>query len=334
MTVDNQSPVCDPVLANSPFFTGMSDAEINTIAVFLESRHIKKGDCVFREEDQGDHMFILLSGKLTAHVLQPDGTQRQMFDVKLGDFFGEMSIIANEPRSATITAMEDTEIVAIPGSDFYGIVFEHPMIGVKMLKSICRVQNIWLDQTSRHLSDLTRWGETARRRAITDEMTGLYSRNFLDDSIKDRFEQGSVGIRTMSFLMLDLDRIHAINDRHGTSAGDKVFMVVADILRSCTRAGDICARFAGDEFGVLLPDTGPEEALSIAERIRGTIAATKILVPRSPDVMDKVEIYTRTSIGAAVAPKHGKDRETLMLAADNALRKAKEKGRDRVELAD
>jgi diguanylate cyclase (GGDEF)-like protein len=334
MSGDIEPSACDPVLAKSSFFAGMNEAEINIVAVYLEPLHIKRGDSVFKEGDEGDKMFIHLSGTLVAFVTQPDGTQRQMFGVKLGDFFGEMSIINNVSRTATITAMEDTEIVALPGKDFYKIVYDHPLIGVKMLKAICCVQNVWLDQTSRHLSDLNRWGESARRRAITDEMTGLYNRRFLDDSIKDRFEHGSVGIRTMSLLMLDLDRIHAINDQHGMAAGDIIFMVVADILRACTREGDICARFAGDEYAVFLPDTGPEEALVIAERIRETVFDQKIAVPKTPGATDKVEINTRTSIGVAIAPLHAKDREALMLAADNALRKAKEKGRNRVEFAD
>ena len=327
------SPFHDPVLYKSPFFSGMSELEFNAVSVFLERLMVKDGDAVFREGDPGEHMYILVSGKLNAYVGQPDGTQRRMFEIKPGDFFGEMSIIANEPRSATLTAIEDTVIMALPGIDFYRIVFEHPMIGVKMLKAISRVQNSWLDQTSLHLSDLTRWGETARRRAITDEMTGLYNKRFLDDSIKDRFEQGSVGIRSIAILMLDLDKIHNINERHGTPAGDSIFMAVADILRSCTRSGDICARFAGDEFAVFLPDTGIEEAKIIAERIRETVAAKKYAVPKSPDTVEKIEINVRTSIGVAVAPLHAKSRETLLLSADTALRRAKELGRNRVELA-
>ena len=328
------TPFDNPVLFKSPFFAGMSELEFNAVLAFLERHKVKKGDVVFKEGDAGEHMYILLSGKLHAYVSQPDGTQRRMFEIKPGDFFGEMSIIANEPRSATLTATENTEIMALPGIDFYRIVFELPMIGVKMLKAISKVQNSWLDQTSLHLSDLTRWGETARRRAITDELTGLYNRRFLDDSINDRFEHGSVGIRSMSLLILDLDRIHAVNERHGTSAGDRVFMVVAEILRSCTRSGDICARFAGDEFAVFLPDTGLDEARGIAERIRETVAARKIAVPKTPEVVDKIDINIQTSIGVAVAPLHAKSRENLLLVADAALRRAKEQGRNRVEIAD
>ena len=326
------TPLQNTVLAKSPLFADMDESELSSVLPFLDKNEVKKGDDVFREGDTGEFMYILLSGKLSAYVSQPDGTQRPMFEIKPGDFFGEMSIIANEPRSETLTAAEDTEIMALPGIDFYRIVFELPMIGVKMLNAISKVQNNWLDQTSKNLSDLTRWGEAARRRAITDELTGLYNRRFLDDSINDRFEHGSVGIRTMSLLILDLDRIHFINERHGTPAGDHIFMEVADILRSCTRAGDICARFAGDEFAVLLPDTGLEEAVNIAERIRGSVAAKNIMVSKTPETSEKIAINVQTSIGVAVAPIHAGNRDSLFLAADSALRKAKEQGRNRVNI--
>ncbi|AEF81899.1 GGDEF domain-containing protein [Leadbettera azotonutricia] len=327
------SPINDPALLHSPLFTGMSELEYNAIAAFLERRHIPNGQTVFKEGDPGEDMYILLSGKLSAYVSQSDGTQRWMFEIKPGDFFGEMSIIAGETRSATLTAKEETVIMVLQGIDFYRIVFEYPMIGIKLLTAICHIQTTWLNQSSKHLGDLTRWGESARRRAITDELTGLYNRRFLEESIKDRFEHGSVGIRIMSFLMLDLDRIHEINDRHGPPAGDKVFVVVAEILRSCTRSGDICARLAGDEFAILLPDTAETEAMNIAERIRETIANCKVSVPRTPDVVDKIEIEIHTSIGISVAPKYASGCEGLFLSTDSALRKAKDMGRNRVELA-
>jgi diguanylate cyclase (GGDEF)-like protein len=328
------SPINDPVLKQSPLFVSMSDLEFNAITAFLERLKVKKGSVVFKEGDKGEDMFILLSGKLSAYVSQSDGTQRWLFEIKPGDFFGEMSIIAQEPRSATLTAKEDTDVMVLQGIDFYRIVYEHPMIGIKLLKAIGKVQNVWLDQSSKNLSDLTRWGESARRRAITDELTGLYNRRFLEDSVKDRFEHGSVGLRTMSLLMMDLDKIHEINERHGPPAGDRVFVVLAEILRTLTRSGDICARLSGDEFAVLLPDTGAEEAKNIAERIRETVAARKVLVPKSPDVVEKEEINIHISIGIAIAPVHTNTQESLFLLADGALRKAKERGRNRVEMAD
>jgi diguanylate cyclase (GGDEF)-like protein len=113
-----------------------------------------------------------------------------------------------------------------------------------------------------------------------------------------------------------------------------VFVAQAEILRTLTRSGDICARLSGDEFAILLPDTGAEEARNIAERIRETVASRKVMVPKSPDVVEKVAINVHISIGIAVAPVHTNTQESLFLLADDALRKAKGNGRNRVEMAD
>jgi diguanylate cyclase (GGDEF)-like protein len=327
------SPIHDPILRSSPFFNGMSDLEYNAMTAFLERLKVRKGDFVIREGDSGDRMFILVLGELNAFVSQPDGTQRHMFDIKPGDFFGEMSIIANETRSATLTAETDSELLVFKGFDFYRFVFEYPMIGVKLLKAIRMVQNTWLEQTSKHLGDLMRWGETARRRAVCDELTGLYNRHFLEESVNDRFKRGSLELRSFSLLMMDLDKIHEVNDSFGIKTGDTVFISTADILRSTTRPGDICARFSGDEFAVLFPETKLDEAMGIAERIREAMASRKIAVCNSSGETGQTEIIVRTSIGIASAPAHADSWENLYLAADYALHRAKELGRNRVEIA-
>jgi diguanylate cyclase (GGDEF)-like protein len=178
-----------------------------------------------------------------------------------------------------------------------------------------------------------RWGETARRRAITDELTGLYNRHFLEESIIDRFEQGSVYLRKMSLLMMDLDQVHMINEHYGVQAGDQVIVAVADILRSLMRSGDIAARLSGDEFAVLLPDTDQEDARVVAERVREAVPAREIRVPKSPGAAERTGLNVHISIGIAVAPVHAKNMESLIFTADGALRKAKDWGRNRVELA-
>ena len=321
------------VLRKSSLFKDLSNLELEAIVDFLEPRSVKDGDTVFKEGDAGDEMFVATSGKIDAWVSQTDGTQRRMFELGTGAFFGEMSIIANESRSATITAQGDLELLAIHGSDFYRIIFEYPMIGMKILKVIKNVQNTWLEQTSRHLGDIMRWGETARRRAISDELTGLYNRRFLEESANERFGNG-VGLRSLSFIMLDLDKIHEVNSAHGMKAGDLVFIATAGVLRSATRGGDICARLSGDEFAILLPDTETEEARAIAEKIRQTMASIKITVPKTPNGEGATEITVHASMGIATAPRHTDCWEGLQLAADSALRQSKEKGRDRVEIAE
>ena len=320
------------LLKNSSLFKNLSNLELNAVIPCFEPRSIKAGEIIFHEGDDGDEMYIIISGKIEAMVSQADGTQRRMFELAPGDFFGEMSIIANESRSATLIAKGDMELLAIHGTDFCRIVFEFPMLGVKILKVIRNVQNTWLEQTSRHLGDIMRWGETARRRAVSDELTGLYNRRFLEESAKDRFDKG-VGLRSVSFLMMDLDKIHEVNDTYGMRAGDLVFISTADVLRSTTRAGDICARLSGDEFAILLPDTEPEEAGGIAEKIRRTIASRKVTVPKTPDGKGQTEVNVCTSIGIASAPLNTDCWEGLQSAADSALGRSKEMGRNRIEFA-
>ena len=320
-------------LRNSPIFRTLNEEEFKIAAAVLKPVYIKKGETVFNEGDEGEELFILCSGALAAFGRQSDGNQRWLFDIKQrGDFFGEMSIIAHEPRSATITAVEDSTVMALREIDFFRIISQQPITGFKILRSISIVQNQWLNQSSKSYNDLIRWGETARRRAITDEMTGLYNRRFLEESMKERFSHSSFNFRNMSLLMLDLDRIHGINDRYGSKAGDLVIIAAARALRSCLRPGDIPARLSGDEFAVLLPDTDKKDAAKFAERIREKIAECQIEVPEKAGSDKNVVICSQTSIGIAIAPLHAATVEDLVNTSDSALRKAKEMGRNRVEV--
>jgi len=332
MNMERVAPIHNPVLKGSPLFEDLSELELNAVIAFMEPRRVKKGEIIFMEGAAGEEMFVLASGMISAWVEHADGSQHQIFEANPGDFFGEMSIIANESRSATLTAAVDSELLVFHGIDFYRIIFEHPMIGVKMLKAIRKVQNIWLDQISKHLGDLMRWGETARRRAVCDELTGLYNRRFLEKSARDRLEGGIVGLRNVSLLMMDLDKIHEINERHGIKGGDLVFIATAEVLRSATRPGDICARLSGDEFAILLPDTTPEEARVIAEKIRYNLIIKKVIVPQNPDGTGQTEVSVSTSIGIATAPVHADTWEKLNRAADGALHNSKTLGRNRVEV--
>ena len=319
-------------IASAPLFHSLDQKELSVISDYMLPVHVKKGDSIFEEGDCGDEMYVLVSGAMDAFLKQADGNQKQMFSIKLGDFFGEMSIIAGEPRSATITATDDTLLFMLHGKSLFGIISQHTTIGLKLLKAISETQNSWLDRASKYYSDIVRWGETARRRAITDELTGLYNRRFLEDSIKERFNNPEMKSRIMAILMMDLDKIHFINNTYGVKAGDLVIISAGEVINSCLRPGDISARLAGDEFSILLMDTDEEKAVIVAERIREGIEQRQIEVPASPGSEETTFISTRTSIGIALAPFHAINAEELFETSDAALRKAKELGRNRVEV--
>jgi diguanylate cyclase (GGDEF)-like protein len=160
----------------------------------------------------------------------------------------------------------------------------------------------------------------------TDRLTLLLDRWGWDEQAPEIVEhRGPVAL-----LVVDLDNFKRVNDRFGHVAGDEVLKAVADTLRRTTRKGDLLGRYGGqggDEFLVLLPETGPEDAHAVAERIRMGVRSMVVQAPTSSGTK------TITAITASVGVATGTpdmDLQSLVVAADNALREAKRGGRDKV----
>ncbi len=316
-------------ITDTPLFVGMNGLELNAVSAFLEPRHYARGDVICRRGDPGAEMFIVRTGRVASLAVDKDGNERQLYEFGPGRFFGEMSIIENEPRSATCVALEATELLVLEGQDFYRLVWEHPMIGSRMLSSMARVMAGWLDEASGFLHDLVRWGETARKRAVTDELSGLFNRRFIEESSRARFSRSSGEPPVCSALMLDLDRFHALNERFGTQAGDAIITAAGAAFGKLIRDGDVAARLSGDEFAFFMPDAGPEDALAAGERIRAETESLFFdLVAPGDGATSRVCLSA--SIGVASSPGDATDPVALFAAADKALFKAKEAGRNRV----
>src|SRR5438105_4113304 len=135
----------------------------------------------------------------------------------------------------------------------------------------------------------------------------------------ERFE------RPLSLIMVDLDLLRDINNSYGHLAGDAVLKGIAEVFRAELRHYDVPARFGGEEFSILLPETAPEEALEIAERIRRAVAAAAFDVETSSE-----PIHATVSIGVAGYPKDAHDANELVHQADLAVYRAKLQGRNRV----
>lgn len=322
----------NPIVASiidTPLFVGMSGLELNAVSAFLEPRRYAGGEVICRKGEPGTEMFIVRSGRVASMAVDKDGNDRQLYEFGPGRFFGEMSIIEDEPRSATCVALEASELLVLEGLDFFRLVWEYPMIGSRMLVSMAHVMAGWLDEASGFLHDLVRWGETARKRAITDGLSGLFNRRFIEEASRGRFQRGAGEAPVCSALMLDLDRFHAINERFGSKAGDDVIARVGALFSGLVRDGDVAARLSGDEFAFFMPDSGPAEARAAAERIRVGTEAFILTLQESTDAAP-VRVPLSVSIGIASSPDDAADSEQLFAAADRALFKAKEAGRNRI----
>lgn len=172
-----------------------------------------------------------------------------------------------------------------------------------------------------------------RRAARTDAKTGLYSPEWWHQMAQRALERAEVRGTGMSVLMLDLDHFKVINDTYGHIVGDQVLRAVAQELATETRDYDTAGRFGGEEFIVLLPEVDAENVRGISERIRRRIHG--LVIPAKTEEGEAVTINDLTvSIGAAMYPSTGIGTlEELLQAADSALYKAKNNGRDQVHLA-
>jgi diguanylate cyclase (GGDEF)-like protein len=315
-------------LAHVPIFSGLEHGELEALAVFLEPRRYAAGSIVFSEGEKGAEMFVVRSGEIESYMPTSGGKQRILTVFKSGGLFGEMAIVEGEPRSASCRAKADSELLAFQAIDFYRFIWEHPLAGSRLLKKMTSVMVGRLIRASGFLLDMATWGETARRRAITDDLSGLFNRRFLEEASRLRF--GGVGaVRSSSLLFLDLDNFHALNERYGSEAGDAIIVLVSAMIRRVVRENDIAARLSGDEFAILLPGTGRADALALAETLRAETAALAFefrSVADSPDESARVTV----SIGEATYPEDASTQAALFEAADRALFGAKKTGRNSV----
>ncbi|GAC1446865.1 MAG: hypothetical protein NVSMB56_09670 [Pyrinomonadaceae bacterium] len=165
--------------------------------------------------------------------------------------------------------------------------------------------------------------------SITDPLTSLKNRRYLEERVNDELKRSSRYHYPMSFMMLDIDDFKKYNDQNGHQAGDDALRLVAYCLKETLRGADVASRYGGEEFSVLLPQTTLDEASVIAERIRSQIRQTEF-----PHGHKQPQGYVSVSIGIAALSQNLESPEAIIRAADDALYIAKRRGKDRVELAE
>ncbi|MGD0248163.1 MAG: GGDEF domain-containing protein, partial [Candidatus Limnocylindrales bacterium] len=154
-------------------------------------------------------------------------------------------------------------------------------------------------------------------------LTDLYNRAYFFTAVEREIQRGRRFQRGFCLLMMDLDGLKSINDRYGHYQGDVVLRGVAQLIRAGLRGIDVPARYGGDEFVALLPETDPSGAYVVAEKIRQMIS--ELLIESGGH-----QITTSMSIGVVAYPDDGQTADELMIAADEAMYSSKSLGKNRV----
>ncbi len=163
--------------------------------------------------------------------------------------------------------------------------------------------------------------EEVERQAISDGLTGIHNHRHFHETLEAEVRRAERYEETFCLFMMDLDHFKAVNDTVGHQKGDEVLRAVSDVLRRCSRESDYLARYGGEEFTMILPRTGLQEAVTLAQRVRAGVAEIDAGHPG---------LQVTVSIGVAAFPDSALDSDGVLAAADTALLRAKALGRDRV----
>ena len=196
----------------------------------------------------------------------------------------------------------------------------------KMAAAVLRAVRVLLEPAATALDNALHL-KRAEALSVTDDLTRLYNSRYLNLVLRRETKRASRSGRPLSLLFIDLDGFKSINDTHGHLYGSRALVEAAAVVRGCARETDVVARFGGDEFSVILPDTGGEGAYAVGARIRQRIAEFKFLSD------DGLNIHLTASVGVATLPDVAASPEELIQAADQAMYAVKESGKNNIQAA-
>jgi diguanylate cyclase (GGDEF)-like protein len=273
----------------------------------------------------------------TREELIPAETRGLKFEkpprVKVGT--GAVGAVADDAVTVVLPS-DDILITPAPAEPDYPILIATPVFTQDRVTGVLvnyRRENPFSDRDLETVRFLAEQGgaaienvmlhEDTRRLSLTDGLTGVYNRRYLQMQARQTFATATRFGRQFSVLMIDLDRFKVINDTYGHQRGDAVLVEFARRVSATLREVDTFARYGGEEFVCLLSETGLHGAMATAQKIIESIRSRPFGGP------DEDEIQMTVSVGVGTFPDHGNSFITVLEAADRALYRAKQEGRDR-----
>jgi diguanylate cyclase (GGDEF)-like protein len=264
-------------------------------------------------------LYIVLSGALSvAH--DRAGGDGSASTVLPGESLGEQSVLDEEANLAEISATEDAELLVIEADLVWRLIDQSNGVA----RNLLRLLSFRIRAANALLRRRQKLGEFYRQLSLNDPLTGLYNRAWLAETLPKLAARARLDGTPLSLVMIDLDHFKLFNDTHGHVMGDVALCAAAAVLRGALRPSDFAVRYGGEEMMAVLPQTTEKLAAMIAERLRARL--------REAAVFDDMRLplpHLTGSFGVATLSP-GQDERGLVEAADSALYRAKQAGRDRI----
>ncbi len=270
------APLNSETLRSVPVFREMKRDELEALLAQAGERQFPPGHVLIAEGEIPEHVFVIISGRVRVIEAMPDAqTEVVLGELGPGEIVGELGILTERPRSATVVVLERTRCLALRRFHFLQALERSPALALGLAKLLARR----LYDSDRRIA-----------RYAPDALTGLASRRaFLD--LYRRIAASARRRKSGLFLvLLDVHHLNAINDRFGYAVGDDVLRAVADALMEATRATDLVARYGADEFVVLLQDAGSREGHLVTPRFGEKLS--ELLARRGLNVPIKCRVGT------------------------------------------
>jgi diguanylate cyclase (GGDEF)-like protein len=264
-------------------------------------------------------LYIVLSGALgvAAETAMGDGTIERIVP---GESVGEQSVLDDAANLATMTALEDTELLVIEPDLLWELIDEHNGVA----RNLLRMLSFRIRAANALLRRRQKLGEFYRQLSLNDGLTGLYNRAWLADMLPKLVTRARKDTTPLSLVMIDLDHFKHFNDTHGHILGDHALVTAAGVVKDALRPSDFAVRYGGEEMMAILPNTGAQAAMLVAERLCSRLREAPVFT----DMRLPLPHVTGSFGLATLHPDQ--DELALIAAADAALYRAKQAGRNRI----
>ena len=266
-------------------------------------------------------LYIVLRGALAVAADSRSGPDNgSVTKILPGESVGEQSVLDESTNLASITALEETELLVIEADQVWALIDASNGVA----RNLLRLLSFRIRAANAQLRRRKKVGEFYRQLSMVDGLTGLYNRAWLNDLLPTMIGTAHAAGTPLTLIMIDLDHFKKFNDNHGHLAGDQALRMAAGVLSAALRPSEFAARYGGEEMMVILPDTTLHVALKVAERLCERMRAAVVFADM------RVPMPQLTASFGVACLSADQDDVTLIACADAALYRAKEAGRNRV----